>query len=453
MTRGLWLAFALIGCTDILGVTDRNLVEDGGAPAAGGGGASTGGAPPTGAGVPDGGGGSGGAGGSSAPCPLLSCDGSCVNPFTDDAHCGYCGVACEEGHSCRNGSCDQRLHPSPGGRQCARYADSVYCWGDTYNGQSGTGVAQVATTFPAQEVTILDGLPSPRFITQSGDAACALLDDGSIRCFGDNSTGGLGTGALGGPDAGAAGAECCHIAEPAEPVFPADTVFVDVAAGAVSWEPEFFVALTESGDVYCWGNGATTPFVKLTNAVQVIAGVAFACALDDAGKVSCWGSPWTSGVDDPICGRPIETFEELPPIRRIGGAHYSGFAISQDDEVYAWGSNRYGTLGPSFVPNVSYYPPRRMTHEFRSPVVQIAGAHWATCALLLDGAIYCWGRRGFLGNGSDFDDATVTEPARALLGAASEISAGYDDLSAIDASGAVLVWSRWYHVSPDDVEL
>ncbi|KYF52093.1 hypothetical protein BE08_25515 [Sorangium cellulosum] len=37
--------------------------------------------------------------------PLSSCDGVCVDTSSDQAHCGVCGVACEDGQTCVAGAC------------------------------------------------------------------------------------------------------------------------------------------------------------------------------------------------------------------------------------------------------------------------------------------------------------------------------------------------------------
>ncbi len=44
---------------------------------------------------------------SCSPCPsgLIDCDGTCVDPMTDESNCGSCGIVCLDGESCWSGTC------------------------------------------------------------------------------------------------------------------------------------------------------------------------------------------------------------------------------------------------------------------------------------------------------------------------------------------------------------
>lgn len=424
VTKSALLLVALVGCTEILGVSERTLVDDGGA--TGGGGNTT--------------------SGGGDVCPLLTCGDECVNPFTDDRHCGYCDVECSGGQTCSNGQCDQRLRTSTAGEQCARVEDELVCWGATFNGESGTGVASVSERFPALAVTVLDGLPPPRFMTRSGHSACALLDDGSIRCFGDNSKRALGNGSTGGPEDAGAGDGCCHITAAVAPALPEGAVFVDIAGGGAAAEDDFYLALSAAGDVYCWGRRTSSPVVMVAGAVQIVAGKHFGCALLETGRVECFGTPWGAGINRSVCDQTVTTMD-LPPARLLGAGQIAAFAVASDGAIYAWGQNVYDVLGPGFATSYSYYPPRLMDPVFESPVVQIAGAHSATCVRLLNGDVHCWGENGFQGDGTPAKPGSDPTPRRALEGAA-ELGAGKDDMSAIDVHGDVVTWSRFYAAKP-----
>ncbi|AKV00056.1 hypothetical protein AKJ09_06719 [Labilithrix luteola] len=79
-------------------------------------------------------------------------------------------------------------------RGCAVVAGGlVYCWGKNERGQVGDGTRTFAQV-PAK----VAGLPAPAVSVRAlGESACALLEDGSIYCWGDDTAGTLGRGGIG----------------------------------------------------------------------------------------------------------------------------------------------------------------------------------------------------------------------------------------------------------------
>src|SRR5262249_29481356 len=114
--------------------------------------------------------------------------------------------------------------------------------------------------------------------------ACALIADGTLRCWGRNNSGQLGDGS---------------ILDRSLPVQPSITNVVAVSAGRATT-----CALLVDGTVHCWGDDrsgqlcdvatanrlAPGPAVAgLTGAVEVSAGNLFTCAVDSFGTPRCWG--------------------------------------------------------------------------------------------------------------------------------------------------------------------
>lgn len=168
----------------------------------------------------------------------------------------------------------------------------VACFGEDDSGQFGT------TFVPSTPAKPKPGpKPTPRLVTVKGvegatalalgaKHACALLDGGNVRCWGDNSKGQLGDGAT---------------AARTESVIVSDLAGVTaLALGA-----EHSCALLESGGVKCWGDNAhnqlgdgTTTAHPTPVDVSGLSGAktissahgAHTCAMMNDGGVRCWGT-------------------------------------------------------------------------------------------------------------------------------------------------------------------
>lgn len=78
------------------------------------------------------------------------------------------------------------------GHACAVLADgTVRCWGKNDLGQLGDGT-QTDSTNPVS----VKGLNNAAVINAGDKSTCALLQDGTMQCWGDNSAGQLGSGTM-----------------------------------------------------------------------------------------------------------------------------------------------------------------------------------------------------------------------------------------------------------------
>src|SRR2546430_10538083 len=79
---------------------------------------------------------------------------------------------------------------------CALLQDgSVRCWGQNDYGQLGNGTVSSAQVSNATPVEVI-GITTATAVTAGGYHACALLQNGSVRCWGQNDYGQLGDGAV-----------------------------------------------------------------------------------------------------------------------------------------------------------------------------------------------------------------------------------------------------------------
>jgi cysteine-rich repeat protein len=132
---------------------------------------------------------------------------------------------------------------------CALDVDGkVKCWGNNPSGQLGTGDTQTRGDGNGEMALLaVVSLPMAATALALGAAhSCALLVDGSIRCWGRNAAGQLGLG-----DSENRGDDPDEMASlPAVDLGPGQ-IAVAITAGA-----EHTCALLQSGDVKCWGQNA-----------------------------------------------------------------------------------------------------------------------------------------------------------------------------------------------------
>src|SRR3546814_395894 len=202
-------------------------------------------------------------------------------------------------------------------------------------------------------------------VAAGGLHACALLDTGELKCWGQNGKGQLGQG-----DNDPRGGEPNQMGDKLLPInLGAGRIAVAVTAGY-----EHTCALLDSGSLKCWGDnsngqlgwwdtssrgdsendmGDNLAAIDLgpdRTAVAVAAGERFTCAILDNGWVKCWGNndqnqvgpqatkPWTGDPVDVNLGADYTALS-----LGLGIAH--AIALLNGDIVKGWGSDDAGELG------------------------------------------------------------------------------------------------------------
>lgn len=302
---------------------------------------------------------------------------------------------------------------------CAIRSDqTVLCWGNGADGQLGSGsqnnIGDTATPGSSGSVKLPGGLGATA-IAAGGGHTCAILTDGRVSCWGFGGSGELGNGS-----SGSVGADSAHTPD-LEPT-------VDLA-------------------------GHT--------AVAITAGMAHTCVILDNHQISCWGYGYngrlgygsTSTVMAPVDSTTTpETVRTVPlpdgltaTAISAGGAHTC--AILSDGTVHCWGHGYTGALGYGTTSD-SYTPGPAVDLGGRSALAISAGnAH--TCAIVVGGAVLCWGYGldGRLGYGSTANAGDDPSTTPAQIGAvnlgghtAVAISAGFRNTCARLDTGNVLCW-------------
>ncbi|MBN9165101.1 MAG: hypothetical protein BGO98_25855 [Myxococcales bacterium 68-20] len=212
---------------------------------------------------------------------------------------------------------------------------------------------------------------------------CALLDDGTVVCWGTNRNGQLGRGEDGGT---------YDSSEPALVVGISEARQLDHTC-----------AVNASGEIWCWGLGPflrsptartleRTPVkLELPPAERVAVSTAAGCAVIDGG-VQCWGANYYGQVGPlnlvPPSGMAPARAIELPPGAPIRDLVLgdSTFLLRDDGTVLSWGANPPLARVSSFFPD-----PNPATIELAG-VTFLDSVTEHACAVA-GGAGYCWGAR------------------------------------------------------------
>jgi alpha-tubulin suppressor-like RCC1 family protein len=284
---------------------------------------------------------------------------------------------------------------------CAlRSTGYAYCWGNNFVGQLGTGDTSGTSSPYARQVAAGGRIIA---LTAGFGHACALFDDGTARCWGENHSGELGTGA---------------VLESATPLLVDDLDdAVSIAAGAYHT-----CAVRSYGYVVCWGSPVegqlgylvpSSPFGDrpivegISDAVEVVSGGWHSCALLSNGQVTCWGHNAAGELGDgttTMRPTPIVTSLSYPTVQLAAGALHT-CALLATGAVRCWGSNYHGQLGDGTSMNQRLLPVAVTTG-----MVTLSAGNRHTCGVRLDGTARCWGNNqyGQLGDGTTTDALSGT---------------------------------------------
>jgi alpha-tubulin suppressor-like RCC1 family protein len=329
---------------------------------------------------------------------------------------------------------------SRGNSSCAIDAEkAAWCWGANDQGQLGDGTT---TTRPAP-VKVKSAAKFTALASAAGNTFCGLADDGKAWCWGDNTSGQLGTGS------GTVGTDS------PTPVNPTgDHKFTALFAG-----PTTTCGIDADKVTWCWGanpgNGtpdaspdpATVAGDHIFTALTMDASTA--CGLEDGGKIFCWATAATgrTGVDPaPAKGTPVEvgggrTYKTVQAANEDRITPSVLCAIDTDTKAWCWGNNDAGQLGNGTT--TDSLVPTAVTggHDFKALTVSPS----ATCGIDASGHAWCWGDNssGQLGIGST---TAAKDPAAVDSGTTySAITAATNNgksFCAIVTDGAAKCWGE-----------
>ena len=319
---------------------------------------------------------------------------------------------------------------------------TVRCWGSSSDGELGNGVP-VDAGAPAQSSPVQ--VVNLGFVTQiaaGGLHTCAVLGDGTIRCWGENIRGELGNGSN---------------------VDSSTSVQPTAVTGATQVTAGLFhtCALINDGTVRCWGknsdgqlgDGTSTDrstavaVSGVSGATQISAGDDFTCARINDGTVRCWGlnadGQLGDGNRDTNSLTPVAV-SGLSGVRKVaaGSSHTCAIVVAGNPGVKCWGINHRGELGHGSISGDVTTPIEVALLYPGGPasVVDLAAGGDHTCALVSDATVRCWGLNdsGELGDGS-----TASAAAPVLTGGlanATQVTTGTTHSCKLINDGTVACW-------------
>jgi E3 ubiquitin-protein ligase HERC3 len=262
---------------------------------------------------------------------------------------------------------------------CAIFHDGgLRCWGGGSSGQASGFIRLLDAT---RDIDLGVGRTAVD-VSIGVHSSCAILDDGSVKCWGSNSEGQLGQGDV--------------TARPTPPVLPVD-LGTGRKAKSLAAGYAYHCALLDNARVKCWGRNANTssdggiggvlaignsshmgnqpgemgdnlPFAMLgTNpataqpwkVLKIVAGRTHACALLENNRVKCWGRNDGGGA-----------------LGSENNISYGGTALLVDDNMPFVNVGTDGTNAPW-------------------KVVDVDSSESSVCAVLGNGGVRCWGSGGF----------------------------------------------------------
>ena len=326
---------------------------------------------------------------------------------------------------------------------------NVSCWGANNQGQIGASPTQTPSTSPQYNNFIdMSTFGQVKALGLGGDHSCAVIINGSVACWGNNSVGQLGRGYTNAYD------DTPWYVQP----FGQNRKAVAIDAGANTT-----CVLLDDGAVSCWGAGdygqlgnnntanANAPqdvasFPGNEDAVSVAVGWRHGCALLSDENISCWGDNIVGQLGDnsttnsttPVLVQSLSGTAK-PVALTLNNVHTC--ALLDDGNAACWGFGYVGQLG---VGGAEASTPVAVD-VVSSSISDVASGGWHTCAALNNGSVACWGDNGDnqVGSSHPVADAHATYiQGYGINRNASLVRTGVTHSCAIDTSGDVQCWGR-----------
>ncbi|MGZ9108867.1 MAG: RCC1 domain-containing protein [Micavibrio sp.] len=285
--------------------------------------------------------------------------------------------------------------------------DTAWCWGYDASGQLGDGAGFTNQTSPVA----VTGGATWKALSAGLLTACGIKTDDTLWCWGDDTRGQLGNGAV------------TTTNQPAPVIVSGGSTWKAVDVGG------FSVCGIQSDDtLWCWGrndngqlgNGTSGADQTVPDPIgadawkRVSVGSIHTCGIKMDNTAWCWGHDsggelGNGGVaGNQLSPSAVAGGYSWKEIASSGGNYYNTCAIQTDDSLWCWGDDQRGEIANGAT-----------TGTQTSPVAVSGGGVWTAIGAgdngdhscgIKGGALYCWGVAGggILGNNTTDDRSVPT---------------------------------------------
>jgi hypothetical protein len=232
----------------------------------------------------------------------------------------------------------------------------------------------------------------PASVSAGGFATCAIINDGTVSCWGQQPQVGDGTATnRSRPTATAGGVSFISVV--------GSSALFDQQRGV--WVTHFCGVANDQA-IYCWGNNAlvdTTGTTAGTNVPTRLMGTrtwtavapaaAHNCAIATDGRTYCWGDNTAGQLGDRTTTRrfaPAEVYGGFTFSSIVSGSYHT-CGLTASGAAFCWGLNQNGQLGDGTTINRVAPTAVSGSYTFQS----IGAGEAITCGLTTAGRAYCWG--------------------------------------------------------------
>lgn len=339
---------------------------------------------------------------------------------------------------------------------------SVSCWGANASGQLGLGnTTTIGDDEHPSSASTVSLSTEARQITAGNAHACVILSNGLVSCWGSGAGGRLGygnTNTIGDDEAPST----------------AGTITLGGTAKQISAGEAHTCALLDSGYVRCWGDNtygqlgygnvttigdneaaSTGGNVSLGDrAIQISAGRYHTCAVLGSGSVKCWGAGSNgrlgygnmSNIGDDEVPSSVGTVSLGSSALEVSAGDSHTCALLSNSTVRCWGQGAGGRLGYGNTTSIGddEAPSSAGPISFGTAVKQISAGSDHTCAVLVTGAVRCWGlgtsgRLGLSSTNNIGDDESPTTDVT-VGGTVTQVESGDSHTCALLDTGRVRCW-------------